>query len=101
LDWGTAAEQADQRHQVVVAGIEAHVCVLQTVLDLVAAGFQVFVPTDAVASRGDLDRDVALERMAGCGATIVTTEAVLFEWCETAGTPEFRQISKLVKEGSA
>jgi nicotinamidase-related amidase len=98
LGWGTAAEQPDQRHQVVVAGIESHVCVLQTVLDFLAAGFQVFVPADAVASRGALDRDVALNRMAGCGATIVTVESVLFEWCEQSGTPEFKQISQLVKE---
>ncbi|HTI50160.1 MAG TPA: isochorismatase family protein [Planctomycetaceae bacterium] len=98
LGWGTAAEQPDQRHQVVVAGIESHVCVLQTVLDLLAAGFQVFVPADAVASRGELDREIALNRMAGCGATIVTVESVLFEWCEQSGTPEFKQISQLVKE---
>jgi nicotinamidase-related amidase len=97
LDWGTAAEQTDQRHQIVVAGIEAHVCVLQTVIDLLAAGFQVFVPADAVASRGDLDRQFALERLTGCGATIVTTESVLFEWCEVSGTPEFKQISQLIK----
>lgn len=98
LAWGTAAEQPDRRHQIVVAGIESHVCVLQTVLDLLAAGFQVFVPADAVASRTELDRQVALDRMAGCGATIVTTESVLFEWCEVSGTPEFKQISQLIKE---
>jgi nicotinamidase-related amidase len=101
LGWGTAAEQPDQRHQVVVAGMEAHVCVLQTVLDFLAAGFQVFVPADALASRGALDRDVALNRMAGCGATIVTVESVLFEWCEQSGTPEFKQISQMVKEMQA
>jgi isochorismate hydrolase len=99
LEWGTAAEQTDQRHQIVVAGIEAHVCVLQTVLDLLAAGFQVFVPADAVASRGELDWKIALDRLAGCGATIVTTESVLFEWCERSGTPEFKQISQLIKQG--
>lgn len=99
LDWGTAAEQGDQRFQIVVAGMEAHVCVLQTVLDLLAAGYQVFVPADAVASRNEVDHRVALERMIGCGATIVTTESVLFEWCEVAGTPEFKQISQLIKQG--
>lgn len=97
LDWGTAAEQPDGRHQVVVAGIEAHVCVLQTALDLLSAGFQVFIPADAVSSRGELDWQIALDRLAGCGATIVTTESVLFEWCERSGTPEFKQISQLVK----
>ncbi|MGQ0635185.1 MAG: isochorismatase family protein [Planctomycetaceae bacterium] len=98
LDWGTAAQQTDGRHQVVVAGIESHVCVLQTALDLLAAGFAVFVPADAVTSRSELDWRIALERMASCGATIVTTESVLFEWCEASGTPEFKEISQLVKE---
>jgi nicotinamidase-related amidase len=97
LDWGTAAEQPDGRHQIIVAGIESHVCVLQTVIDLLASGFQVFVPADAVASRGDLDREIALDRMRGCGATVVTTESVLFEWCEASGTPEFKQVSQLIK----
>lgn len=99
LDWGTAAEQTDQRFQVVVAGMEAHVCVLQTVLDLLALGYQVFVPADGIASRKELDHQVALERMTSCGATIVTVESVLFEWCEVAGTPEFKQISQLIKQG--
>lgn len=98
LDWGTAAEQPDGRHQIVVAGIESHVCVLQTTLDLLAAGFQVFVPADAVTSRSELDWQIALERLAGAGATIVTSESVLFEWCEVSGTPEFKQISALIKE---
>lgn len=97
LNWGTAAEQPDQRHQVIVAGIEAHVCVLQTVIDLLAQGYQVFVPADSVASRGDLDRQIALDRMSGCGATIVTTESALFEWCEASGTPQFKEISRMIK----
>jgi nicotinamidase-related amidase len=100
LAWGMAAEQTDDRFQIVVAGIEAHVCILQTVLDLLAGGFQVFVPADAIASRGALDRQIAIDRMAGCGATIVTTESVLFEWCERAGTPEFKQVSALIKQQS-
>ena len=100
LNWGMAAEQADNRFQIVVAGIEAHVCVLQTVIDLLAAGFQVFVPADAVASRGELDWKIALERMSTGGATITTTESVLFEWCERSGTPEFKQISQLIKEAA-
>lgn len=99
LDWGLAAEQADNRFQIVVAGIEAHVCVLQTVLDLLAGGFQVFVPADAVSSRGELDWKIALDRMSTGGAVITTTESVLFEWCERSGTPEFKQISQLIKEG--
>jgi isochorismate hydrolase len=98
LEWGMAAEQADNRFQIVVAGIEAHVCVLQTVLDLLAGGFQVFVPADAVSSRGELDWKIALDRMSTGGAVITTTESVLFEWCEKSGTPEFKQISQLIKE---
>ena len=98
LDWGVAAEQADNRFQVVVAGMEAHVCVLQTVFDLLGNGFQVYVPADAVSSRSELDWKIALDRMAAGGATIVTTESVLFEWCEVSGTPEFKQISQLIKD---
>ncbi len=98
LNWGSAGEQADDRHKVVVAGIEAHVCVQQTVLDLIARGFQVYVPADAIASRYKLDWQVALDRMSLCGAVVTTTESILFEWCEVAGTPEFRQISKLITE---
>jgi isochorismate hydrolase len=98
LNWGLAAEQADNRFQIVVAGIEAHVCVLQTVLDLLAAGFQVFVVADAISSRDEFDWQIALNRMSDSGATIVTTESVLFEWCEVSGTPEFKQISQLIKD---
>jgi nicotinamidase-related amidase len=101
LDWGMAAEQADNRFQIVVAGIEAHVCVLQTVLDLLGNGFQVYVAADAVSSRTEFDWKIALDRMSAAGATIVTTEAVLFEWCEVSGTPEFKQISQLIKEREA
>ncbi|MBS0261284.1 MAG: hydrolase [Planctomycetes bacterium] len=97
LNWGTAAEQTEQRFQVVVAGIESHVCVLQTVLDLLSQGYRVYVPADAVSSRQEFDWKIALDRMSNAGATITTTESVLFEWCERAGTPEFKQISQLIK----
>jgi nicotinamidase-related amidase len=99
LNWGFAGDGTSDRDQVVVAGIEAHVCVLQTALDLIAHGYRVFVPADAVASRGELDWKIALDRLASAGAVIATTESVLFEWCETAGTPEFKQISRLIKQG--
>jgi nicotinamidase-related amidase len=85
-------------HRVLLCGIETHVCVQQTALDLLAAGFQVFIAADAVGSRSRLDYEIALRRMESSGATVTTTEAALFEWCERAGTPEFRQISALVKE---
>lgn len=101
LNWGSAANQDDDRQKIVVAGIEAHVCVQQTVLDLLAYGFLVFVVADAVASRGKLDWQIALQRMQGSGAVLTTSEAVLFEWCEKAGTPEFKEISRLIKESSS
>ena len=96
LDWDRAEEGDAGRDQVVVCGIEAHVCVMQTALDLGARGFRVFVPADAVASRYKLDWKTALGRLADSGITVLTTESVLFEWCEVAGTDEFRQISRLV-----
>ena len=89
-------EPGEQRHRVVVAGIECHVCVQQTVLDLMAQGFLVYIPADAVASRNKFDWQVALQRMSTSGAVITTTESVLFEWCELAGTAEFKAISKIV-----
>lgn len=98
LNWQPAAMEADARDQIIVAGIEAHVCVLQTVLDLLAVGFRVYVPADAVASRKKLDWKIALGRMANHGAILTTTESVLFECCETAAAPEFKAISRLVKE---
>ena len=97
LNWGAAAADPTGRFKVVVAGIEAHVCVLQTVLDLISLGYEVHVPADAVASRAEANRLVALDRLAGAGAVITTTESVLFEWCEIAGTPEFKQISQLIR----
>lgn len=98
--WPTAAEVTDDRYQIVVAGMETHVCVLQTVLDLLARGFQTYVVADAVAGRRELDHRVALDRMANSGAILTTAESVLFEWCETAEVPEFKQLSILVKSRS-
>ena len=88
----------DGIHRVLVAGIESHVCVQQTVLDLLADGFQVFVAIDAVGSRFEIDHLTALRRMEASGALLTTVEAALFEWCGEAGTPEFKEISKLAKE---
>jgi Isochorismatase family len=89
--------RAAGKQHVVVAGIEAHVCVLQTVLDLVGEGADVFVVADAVGSRSAQSRDLALTRMARAGAQIVDREMVLFEWLERAGTPEFKALQALVK----
>lgn len=85
-------------HRVLVSGIETHVCVQQTVLDLLADGFRVYVAVDAVGSRHNIDYQTALRRMESSGATLTTTESAIFEWCEIAGTPEFKQISALAKE---
>ena len=91
-----AGAVSGERDQIVLAGIEAHVCVQQTALDLLACGFRVYVAADAVASRNTLDWKLALRRMADGGVTITTTESVMFEWCEVAGTDEFKQISRLI-----
>lgn len=83
--------------QIVVCGIETHVCVLQTALDLLSEGFQVHLVRDAVSSRKKLDHKTAINRMHRAGIIVTTTESVLFELLEKAGTPEFKQISQLVK----
>jgi len=85
------------RGQVVVAGMEAHVCVLQTVFGLIDWGYEVFVAADAVGSRKDADKAVALTRIEGAGARIVTVEMVCFEWLERSDRAEFRSIHRLVK----
>jgi nicotinamidase-related amidase len=85
-------------YKILVVGIEAHVCVQQTVMDLLADGFRVYLAADAIGSRYRTDYEFALRRMEAAGATVTTTEAALFEWCDVAGTPEFKQISALVRE---
>lgn len=87
--------------QIVLAGIETHICILQTALDLVALGYEVFVVEDATNSRHMSDRWPALTRIREAGGTSCTAESVAFEWCETAGNDEFRQISRLVREKDA
>ncbi len=92
-----AAVLGNNRHQIIVFGIEAHVCVQQTVLDLIAQGQKVVVLDDCVSSRSANDARVALERMRDAGAVISTMEAVLFELLRVSGTQEFKSISALVK----
>ncbi|WP_374547056.1 isochorismatase family protein [Rhodoblastus sp.] len=82
---------------IVVAGFEAHVCVMQTVLGLLGEGRPVFVVTDAIGSRRADSKTTALRRAESCGAGIVTSEMVLFEWLRAADHPRFRDISRLVK----
>ena len=86
------------RHRVLLCGIETHVCVAQTAFDLLSAGYRVYVPVDAVGSRYALDHETALRRMETSGVILTTSEAAMFELCQTAGTPEFKKISALAKE---
>ncbi len=86
------------RQKIVLAGIETHVCVLQTALDLLALDFQVYIPADAVGSRFPSDHERALHRMERAGAVVTTSETAVFEWVGTAGTPQFKEISRLVQD---
>jgi len=85
-------------YKILLCGIESHVCVQQTAFDLLSDGYQIYLAADALGARGTLDHDIALRRLDSAGATLTTTEAALFEWCEVAGTPQFKQISALVRE---
>jgi nicotinamidase-related amidase len=85
------------RPQVVIAGMEAHVCVLQTALELAAAGREVFVAADAVCSRTETNYRNALARMESAGVVLTNTESVLFEWLRDAAHEQFRAVSKLIR----
>jgi nicotinamidase-related amidase len=84
------------RDQAVVCGIETHVCVSQTVIDLLQRGVEVHVPADAVGSRHAIDYERGLERLERAGAVVSTVEAALFELLERAGTREFKEVQKLI-----
>ena len=84
------------RTQAIVCGLETHVCVSQTVHDLLSQGVEVHVPADAVGSRHAVDYERGLERMERAGAIVSTVEAALFELLERAGTPEFKAVQKLI-----
>jgi nicotinamidase-related amidase len=88
----------DGRYRVLVCGIETHVCVLQSALDLAAAGFVPYLAIDATGARYAIDHDTALRRLESAGVILTTTETTFFEWCRTAEAPEFKQISALAKE---
>jgi nicotinamidase-related amidase len=85
-----------ERTQAIVCGIETHVCVSQTVHDLIERGVDVHVPADAVGSRHQLDYERGLDRLERAGAVVSTVESVLFELLERAGTPEFKAVQKLI-----
>lgn len=91
------AAPTQTRGTVVLAGCEAHVCLLQTALELAEQEMDVWVVTDACASRTERNRDAAFDRLAGTGCELVTTEMVLFEWLRTAEHPAFREIQALIK----
>jgi nicotinamidase-related amidase len=88
---------APQRASIVIAGCEAHVCLMQTALELLEQEFDVWVVTDACSSRTERNRDAAFDRLAGNGAELVTTEMVAFEWLRSAEHPLFRQVQALFK----
>ena len=85
------------RPQAVVAGMETHVCVLQTALDLQQSGTETFVVADASGSRRGESKEMALQRLTQAGVTVVTTEMVVFEWLRRAGSDDFKALSKLIK----
>ena len=87
-----------ERSMIVIAGCEAHVCLLQTALDLLADEFDVWVVTDACSSRTERNRDAAFDRLAGAGAELVTTEMVAFEWLRTAEHEDFKPVLGIIKE---
>ena len=82
-----------QKNQIVIAGIETHVCILQTALGLIQAGFDVYVVADLVSARKKQDHTFGLKRIRQAGGSLVTREMVFFEWVHKAGTPEFKTLS--------
>ena len=96
---GGLIDQLRAKHleQIILVGIEAHVCVQQTALDLLAQGFQVHVLQDGVSSRKKIDFETALQRMRSAGVIVSTGEAAIFELLERAGTREFKQVVQLIK----
>jgi len=90
-------EPESSRQTIILGGVEAHICLLQTALDLLELELEVYIVTDACSSRTERNRDAAFDRLAGMGAELVTTEMVLFEWLRSAESEAFREIQALVK----
>src|SRR5436190_16314868 len=86
-----------QKKRIILTGIETHVCVLNTALDLLAESFWVYLPVDAIGSRGVLDHETALRRLEGAGAILTTTETIAFEWLGASNHPRFKDVSALIK----
>ena len=87
------------RKMLLLTGIETHICVLQTALQLKEAGYEVFVAADGVSCRSDFDHDLALDRMKRSGVELVTWEMVAYEWMRRADTPEFKKVLPHIKSG--
>jgi nicotinamidase-related amidase len=96
IDFVDAVRQSGKK-TILVTGIESHICVQQTVLDLLEGGYGVFLINDCIASRSNIDKKFAQRRMGDAGAVGTTYESALFEMCVSAGAPEFKAISALVK----
>lgn len=90
-------QDAQERNTIVIAGCEAHVCLLQTALDLLEDNFDVWVVTDACSSRTERNRDAAFDRLASTGAELVTTEMVAFEWLRSCEHPDFKRVLEMIK----
>ena len=90
-------QAAPERNSIIIAGCEAHVCLLQTALELLEDEFDVCVVTDACSSRTERNRDAAFDRLAGAGAELVTTEMVVFEWLRSCEHEDFRDILQMIK----
>jgi nicotinamidase-related amidase len=91
------ALSATGRRQIVLAGMETHICVVQTALALIGQGYRVHVPADACCSRDDADHDIALDRMRAAGVVVTTSESVMYEALGVAGTEEFKRLLDIVK----
>ena len=86
------------RQQIILCGVEAHVCVQQSAFDLLRTGHEVHIVTDAIGSRFASNNEIALRRFESSGMVLTTAESLLFEWCRTAEHPQFKTISRLAKE---
>ncbi|MGO1691554.1 MAG: isochorismatase family protein [Marinobacter sp.] len=94
---GLVENLPEGRQHIIIAGCETHVCMMQTALSLLDAGYKVWVVADATGSRNEFDRDVALDRLSVSGARIVTVEMVAFEWMRHCKHPAFRDVQALIK----
>ena len=84
--------------KLLLVGLETHICVQQTALDMLARGYDVYLAADAMSARGRVDHRIALDRVAAAGGVITTTESILFEWCQIAQGPAFEQLKHLVRQ---